>query len=300
MVSHAANLPNAVALVQQLAWDDIKLFLVLAQSGSTRQAAERVGVNASTISRKLAALEHVLGARLVERHPEGLRLTQAGNDVVAVALQMNESVRNMTRRVAGADRKLTGTVRVSVPEIVASSVGEVLHDVLNEHRGLQIEFRVDDSIVDLSRHEVDIAVRVSDTPHPELVGRKLGRANVGVYATEGYWIRYPHDISDERHRWVEWPSYVHRKSAYEWVNREVPLRRAAVFASSSQAVLAATSAGVGIAILPHVYARRCPSLVSRWALPDGCGTDVWALTHREVSRNARVRTVLAALARLNL
>lgn len=300
MVSHAANLPNTVALVQQLAWDDIKLFLALAQAGSTRQAAELVGVNASTISRKLAALEEALSARLVERLPDGLRLTQAGSDVVAVALEMNESVRSMTRRVAGADRKLVGTVRISVPEIVAATVGDTLDDVLSEHPGLQVEFRVDDSVIDLSRHEVDIAVRVSDTPHPELVGRKLGRANVGIYATELYWRRYPYDINDERHRWVEWPSYVHRKSAYEWVNREAPVRRVAVFAASSQAVLAATSGGVGVAVLPHVYARRISTLVSRYALPDACGTDVWALTHREISRNARVRAVLKVLSGLKL
>lgn len=299
MVSHAASLPNAVAAVQQLAWDDIKLFLALAQSGSTRLAAECVGVNASTISRKLAALEQALGARLVERHPDGLRLTQAGNDVVEVARQMNDSIRNMTRRVAGADRKLVGVVRVSVPEIVSMSAAEVLHEVLEQHRGLQLELRVDDNIVDLSRHEVDIAVRVSDTPHPELVGRKLGRANVGVYATESYWARFPHDVKDERHRWVEWPAYVHRKAAYQWLAREVPVRRSCVFAASSQAVLAATSAGVGLAMLPHVYARRYSPLVSRFALPESCGTDVWALTHREVSRNARVRAVLLGLSRLN-
>lgn len=300
MGSHAANLPTAVALVQQLSWDDIKLFLALAQSSSTRQAAERAGVNASTISRKLALLERRLGARLVERHPDGLRLTQAGNDVAEVAAQMNEFVRTMARRVAGADRKLVGSVSVSVPEIAAASASEVLCSVLGEHIGLQIDFRVDDGIVDLSKDDVDIVVRVSDTPAEELVGRKVGRANVGVYATERYWALHPYELGDERHRWVEWPAYIHRKGAYVWLHREVPVRRVALFAASSQAVLAAASAGVGLALLPHVYARRHPSLVSRWALPDECGTDVWVLTHREVSRNARVRTVMTALSQLSL
>jgi DNA-binding transcriptional LysR family regulator len=300
MASHGTNLPSAVALVQQLSWDDIRMFLALAQLGSTRLAAMQVGVNASTISRKLSALEEALGARLVERHPDGLRLTPAGSDVVDAALQMNEFVRTMARRVAGADRSLVGCVRVSVPEIVSASVGEVLQVVLEQHRGLQIELRVDDSIVDLSRHEVDVAIRVSDTPPQQLVGRKLGRAAVGIYATERYWSRYPYDTADERHRWVEWPSYIQRKAAYVWLNREVPLRRVALFAGSPQAVLAATSAGIGLAILPHVYARRYSSLVSRRALPEGCGTDVWALTHREVRRNARVRAVLGALSALQL
>lgn len=300
MGSHAANLPTAVALVQQLSWDDIKLFLALAQSGSTRQAAEQVGVNASTISRKLASLEQRLGARLVERHPDGLRLTQAGNDVVEVAVKMNDFVRTLARRVAGADRKLVGSVSVSVPEIAAASVSEVLAAVLSEHQGLQIEFRVDDGIVDLSRHEVDVVVRVSDTPASDLVGRRVGRANVGVYATERYWAQHPYELGDERHRWVEWPAYIHRKAAYAWLQREVPVRRVSVFAASSQAVLAAASAGVGLAMLPHVYARRHPSLASRFALPDECGTDVWVLAHREVSRNARVRAVMTALSRLPL
>lgn len=133
MTSHAANQPRAVALVQQLAWDDLRIFLALAQSHSTRQAALRIGVNASTISRKLAALEETLGARLVERHPDGLKLTKAGADVVDAALQMNEQVRSLAQRVAGADRRLVGIVRVCAPEILAPSVARALVPMLAEH-----------------------------------------------------------------------------------------------------------------------------------------------------------------------
>lgn len=300
MASHVANQPRAVALAQQLAWDDLRIFLALAQSQSTRQAADRLGVNASTISRKLAALETTLGARLVERHPDGLRLTKAGADVVDAALQMNEYVSGLARRVAGADRSLSGTVRLSVPEILAQSVAEVLAGVLAEHRELQVEFRVDDQLTDLSRHETDLAVRVSDTPPADLVGKKLGRANTGIYASERYWATHAFDLKDERHQWIEWPSYVKRKAAYTWLEREVPARRVAAHASSSQAVLASVAGGLGLTVMTHVHARRHPSLVSRWALPDACGTDVWALTHRETSRNARVRAVLSALGDLQL
>lgn len=300
MASHVANQPRAVALAQQLAWDDLRIFLALAQAPSARQAAERLGVNVSTISRKLAALEQALGARLVERHPEGMKLTKAGADVVDAALQMNEYVRGLARRVAGADRSLVGTVRVAVPEILAHSVAEVLAGVLSEHRQLQVELSVDDQLIDLSRHETDIAVRVSDTPPTDLFGKKLGRANVGVYASERYWSSHAFDLTDERHQWVEWPAYVKRKAAYAWLEREVPARRVAAYASSSQAVLASVAGGIGLSILTHVHARRHPGLVSRWALPDACGTDVWALTHRETRRNARIRAVLTALADLKL
>lgn len=300
MASHVANQPRAVALAQQLAWDDLRIFLALAQAPSARQAAERLGVNVSTISRKLAALEQALGARLVERHPEGMKLTKAGADVVDAALQMNEYVRGLARRVAGADRSLVGTVRVAVPEILAHSVAEVLAGVLSEHRQLQVELSVDDQLIDLSRHETDIAVRVSDMPPADLFGKKLGRANVGVYASERYWASHAFELTDERHQWVEWPAYVKRKAAYAWLEREVPARRVAAYASSSQAVLASVAGGIGLSILTHVHARRHPGLVSRWALPDACGTDVWALTHRETRRNARIRAVLTALADLKL
>lgn len=300
MTSHAANQPRAVALVQQLAWDDLRIFLALAQSHSTRQAALRIGVNASTISRKLAALEETLGARLVERHPDGLKLTKAGADVVDAALQMNEQVRSLAQRVAGADRRLVGIVRVCAPEILAPSIARALVPMLAEHGELQVDLRVDDQLVDLSRHETDLAVRVSDTPPPDCIGRKLGRANVGIYASEDYWAKHPFALTDERHRWIEWPSYVKRKAAYAWLEREVPAHRVVVHASSSQAVAASVAGGLGLALLTHVHARQYTTLVSRWALPDACGTDVWALTHRETSRNARVRAVLAALRNLSV
>ncbi len=300
MASHAANQPTAVALAQQLSWDDLRVFLALAQTGSTRQAAERLGVNASTVSRKVAQLEDALGTRLVERHPDGVRLTNVGRDVVEVAVQMGEFVRQMAGRVVGADRNLAGTVRVSVPEVLAASVGEVLRSVLDEHRGLQIEFRVDDKLADLGRHEVDVVVRVSDTPAGDLVGRKVGKANVGIYGSERYWATHPYELNDERHQWVEWPAYAQRKGAYQWLHQQVPVRRAAVYATSSSGVMAAVVAGLGLAPVIHVHARQYPGVTSRWALPEACGTDVWALTHREVSRNARVRVVLSALSLLRL
>jgi DNA-binding transcriptional LysR family regulator len=300
MASHAANQPTAVALAQQLSWDDLRVFLALAQTGSTRQAAERLGVNASTVSRKVAQLEDALGTRLVERHPDGVRLTNVGRDVVEVAVQMGEFVRQMAGRVVGADRNLAGTVRVSVPEVLAASVGEVLRSVLDEHRGLQIEFRVDDKLADLGRHEVDVVVRVSDTPAGDLVGRKVGKANVGIYGSERYWATHPYELNDERHQWVEWPAYAQRKGAYQWLQEQAPVRRAAVYATSSSGVMAAVVAGLGLAPVIHVHARQYPGVMSRWALPEACGTDVWALTHREVSRNARVRVVLSALSLLRL
>jgi DNA-binding transcriptional LysR family regulator len=300
MASHAANQSSAVALAQQLAWDDLRIFLNLAQSGSTRQAAQRLGVNASTVSRKIAQLEKTLGARLLERHPDGFRLTAVGRDVVDSALQMNEFVRHMALRVGGSDSQLAGTVRLSCPEVLAASVAAVVKPVLDEHRALQIEFRVDDRFADLSRHEVDVAVRVSDSPPEDLVGRKLGRAGVGIYGSEKYWASHPYELDDERHRWIEWPAYVQRKGAYQWLEQRVAVRRVAVHASSSSGVMAAVAAGLGLAPLTHVHARQFPSVMSRWSLPEACGTQVWALTHREVQRNARVRVVLSALAHVEL
>lgn len=298
MTSHAANQPGAVALAQQLAWDDLRVFLYLAQSGSTRHAAQRLGVNASTVSRKIAQLEKTLGARLLERHPDGFRLTSIGRDVVESALQMNEFVRHMALRVGGADSQLVGTVRVGCPEVLAASVATALKAVLEEHRGLQLEFRVDDRLTDLSRHEVDVAVRVSDSPPEDLIGRKLGRASVGVYGSERYLTSHPYELDDERHQWIEWPAYVQRKGAYQWLEQHVPVRRVAVHASSSAGVMAAVAAGLGLAPLTHVHARQFPAVMSRWPLPETCGTQVWALTHREVHRSARVKVVLSALSHL--
>jgi DNA-binding transcriptional LysR family regulator len=298
MKTHAARLPTAVASLQQLAWDDLRIFLALAESNGTRVAAKSLGINASTVSRRVSALERSIGTRLFLRNPEGLRLSTEGQEILGAVKQMELALRGVASRVANADQKLAGKVRVSVAEIVAGVVCETLRQVCWKHPKLQLELQIGDGMVDVERHETDLVVRVSNSPPEQLLGRKLGRAQVAIYGSRSYLQAFPYPLESPKHRWVEWPSYVHKKDAYAWFEREYPNRQKCVTAASTTSVFTAVAEGLGLAILPCVQARTASALVELQKLPENCGTDVWVLWHPDAKENARVRVIAEALREL--
>ena len=99
-------------------WNDLRHFLAVARHGSTLAAAKALGVNQSTVHRRMCELERRLGRRLVERHPTGYRLTEVGEDLRPLAERMETAAQDFERRAASSDADLIGTVRVTCPETV--------------------------------------------------------------------------------------------------------------------------------------------------------------------------------------
>ncbi len=279
-----------------IGWDDLKVFHAVAASGSMRAAGSELTLNASTISRRLGALERALGAKLFERHPEGLRLTAAGVETLELAKRLNSGVDELQRRVRGRDQRLEGDLRVSVAEILGAWSCTVLAALSREHPGLNINLDISDALLDVDRHQTDLVVRVADAAPSQLVGRRVGKSGVGLYASTGYLERHGTELGNPSQRWVSWPRAVEHKPAFRWLQTQYPQRLAVLRGNCATTVLRAVRSGVGIAPLPHCQAAEEPSLVCLRQLPDQCSTPVWLLTHRDLQRTAKVRAAFEAFA----
>src|SRR3982751_2201090 len=99
-------------------WDGLRIFLALARSRTLSGAARKLGIDETTVARRLARLEKEVGAQLAERGAGGIVLTAAGQGVRAAAEEMERAALAAERRAAGADRTLSGRVRVTAPEIL--------------------------------------------------------------------------------------------------------------------------------------------------------------------------------------
>src|SRR5919201_798682 len=108
---HTARMPD---------WDGLRIFLALSRGRTLAAAARKLGVDETTVARRLARLEKEIGASLVERAHGGLALTAAGEAVRAAAEEMESAALTAERRVLGADRQLSGRVRVTAPEILGT------------------------------------------------------------------------------------------------------------------------------------------------------------------------------------
>src|SRR5271163_3976055 len=152
---------RAVLDCTMIDWDDVRYFLAVARGGSVRAAAERLGVNHSTVLRRIAQLEERLGAQMFEKLPSGYRLTDAGDEVLEFAEQMEASSNQLETRVFGRDQGIRGLLRVTLaPSLATHLFMPDFADFARLHPEVEMEILSYDEPVNLTNREADVAIRV--------------------------------------------------------------------------------------------------------------------------------------------
>ncbi len=142
-------------------WDDVRYFLAVARGGSVRAAAERLGVNHSTVLRRIAQLEERLGAHMFEKLPSGYRLTAAGEEVLELANQMEASSHQLETRVFGRDQSVRGLLRVTLaPPLATHLLMPDFADFARLHPDIEMEILSSGELANLTNREADVAIRV--------------------------------------------------------------------------------------------------------------------------------------------
>ena len=182
------------------AWDDLRHFLAFARAGSMQAAAIALGVNQSTVQRRIAELEECVGHRLVERHLGSYRMTELGEQLLPAAEGVEAAVAAFERHLAASDKGLTGIVRLTCGSGLANVLQRTpLIDAFHARfPGLRVELVTSDRFLDLSKGEADIAIRLGEPSDEALVGRKIADASWAVYAGRTYVERHgrPRDVED--------------------------------------------------------------------------------------------------------
>ncbi|RWO31037.1 MAG: LysR family transcriptional regulator [Mesorhizobium sp.] len=237
-----------------LDWNDLRYLLSVVRQGSTLAAARTLGVNQSTVHRRVAELERQMGLRLVHRHPTGYRLTELGEQLLPALADVEESIAKLQRTVLGLKHGLTGTVRLTCPEpvlsrIVASGFVDRFHD---RHSGLRIDFIISDRYVDLANGDADVAFRSGEASDERLVGRKIAESTWAVYASRDYVKRRGHPRSIEdllQHDLIGFDGVMENHRATQWLASTLPGARVAARNNSVLGVVAAVKSGLGVAPL---------------------------------------------------
>lgn len=246
----------------RLSADDMRLFAVIAREKGIRSAAEVMGQPRSTVSRRLAELERVVGTRLVSRSTRQFALTELGETFLQKCIQLEELLHSTEDVTARAAREPTGTLSVAASPIIGE---EFLPEVIDAYltRFPRVRLRVDLSVdfVDLRRRDVDVAIRTGPLAETsDLFATRLGTSLKGVYASRGYLDRkgkpiLPGDL--ERHDCIV-VGGESRQSAWAFRERgaEAHVRvDGRLRVSSYRLARDAAAAGVGIARIPNVFAR---------------------------------------------
>ncbi len=285
-------------------WNDARLVLAVARAGGLAAAAKALHVDHSTVFRRLAALEARLGLALFERGPGGLyQPTAAGARAASAAERMEDEALGLARDLAGQDRRLSGRLRVTCSETLAYRLlTPYVARFRAEHPGVVVELAVDSRVLNLSRREADVALRVARPREGDLWGRKLADVAWTAYGAAGYLagappLASPADLG--RHPLIGWEEGAAAGiNAAEWLAGIAPAEAVVYRTNSLVNQLVAARAGVGLAVLPCYLGDPEPGLAR--ALPGGpvpaLARELWIVTHQDLRRTARVRAFFDTIA----
>jgi DNA-binding transcriptional LysR family regulator len=277
-------------------WNDLRCFLAIARNGSIGTAAKALGVNQSTVQRRLRALEAGLNCALAERQPEGYRLTAHGQQLLSYAERVEGAVSALQRQSTTLDNKATGHVKLTSlvtigQRIIKSGLLDQFH---SHHPDITVELIMEQRALDLSKGEADIAIRGGNPGNSALVGKKIAEVPWGVYASRAFIERHgrpstPADI--ESFSVIELTGEVEDLPAARWMKSRSPRARIAASCSNILSVHSAIKSGAGIAPLPAVYAAEDKELVCVLGPIPELNYPMFLLVHRDLRKLPRVSAV---------
>src|SRR5262245_61359949 len=261
-------------------WDDLKVFLAVAQAGSLRRAARVLRLGQPTVVRRLRQLEQALGARLFERTRDGHRLTRGGQDLLPMAQGMAEAATTIDRRRAALADEPAGVVRVAAGEWASWFLAPRLPDLARRHGDLTVELVETHNEVDLDRREADLFVRHGLPARGHLMRVGLGTMAAAIYGAQDLVEAEPAARSDARWRACRWVAYDAPHEYFgtmAWLAERIGDRRPRIRASRFALQLQAIRAGAGLGILPCFVGDADPALVRLTAPVTELATDQWLI-----------------------
>ncbi len=280
---YLAKLQGCDAVGAGLSWDDFRLVKAIADRGGLTSAARHLGINHSTAFRRLGALETALAARLFERSRLGYVPTPAGRAMAATASRMEMDIADFDRDLASRAQTPSGELRVTAPTgFVIDLLMPLLARFLDLYPQIQLDIVVSEDPLNLSRRDADVAIRASDAPPANLIGRRLSGIAWAIYARG--------DADREKRRWISPSLRVGRDSRFFRRIRELAGDDAIVMQIDAVIGLReAIEAGVGIGPLPCYVGDACATL-RRLSEPEpDLASDLWILTHPDLRHAVRVR-----------
>jgi DNA-binding transcriptional LysR family regulator len=288
-------------------WDDLRFFLAVAGAGSLSGAGQQLGVNTTTVLRRVASLEDDLGARLFERERTGYRLTAAGEKLVEALEPVDRRLSALPRDFAATGEGNEGTVCLAASDILASHViAPELIGFREAHPGLELELVTDPRVggsgsaprIGNPLKDVDVALRVARPTQGDMLMRKVGEMAYGLYASPGYLAAHglPEQMSDlASHDIVGFPRAEVPLGPVWWMSRAEKSSRVAFRSSSVTARAEAAKLGFGLAALPCILGDQEEGLARVFG-PDLLGAlELWLMTRNDLAQLAHVRAVMEFL-----
>lgn len=286
------------ATAQRLSWDDVALFLALCRSRTVGAAGKLLGVDASTVSRRLAALEEVLGATLFERGRSGVTPSPFALDLMPVAEEIEAAVGRFSSTAETLEREVSGLVRITCPPDLAEVVlVPMLPALLARHPALRIDLEPGEALADLTRREADIALRTVRPERGDLIVTRVLSLRWSLAASPKLARALKSLRSWNDAPWIGWGERLGHIPPARWLAQNLKDSEPVVRSDSLRVQIAVVAAGIGVALLPEPSFRHFGFVPVKLAtelraVSAGWPSDeLFAVTHRALREVPRVRAV---------
>jgi DNA-binding transcriptional LysR family regulator len=277
-------------LATPMDWNDLRYVLAVADAGSLAGAARRLGVNHTTVLRRIGVFEQRLGLRLFERLPTGYVLTAGGEQLISAARSIDATVTVLERRLAGQDLRLAGSIRVTTTDTLMGSIlPEILAEFRDTHPGIVVEIAVSNMMFNLTKREADVAIRPANNPPETLIGRRVAKVAFAIYGSPDYLATRGAVARLADHLWVAPDESLGGTSVAQWMSAKLPRAEISFVADSLLALRQGAQASLGLAALPCYLGDTSPNLVCVHQPIPELQTALWILTHSDLRHTARVR-----------
>ena len=271
-------------------WNNLQVLVVLSREGSLAGAARAIGVNHATISRRLAALEQEVGFGLVRRLARSTPLTEKGQEIAALAAEMEKRAQQIERLKNLPDSQISGTVRLTAPPaFISETLMPQLAAIGDAHPALRLEFVAETHVVSLEQGGADIAVRFAQPKAQQNIVRKLGEVPYALYGTAQHiaqpkaaWRFIGLDRGFAQTPLQKWLAQYSEGCPFDVVSNDLHVQRAAA------------EAGLGLVLLPVALAHQSPNLV-QVDTPTPPPLPAWLVIHPDVKNAPAIRVAADAI-----
>ena len=280
-------------------WNDIRYFLAVARSGRLTRAGSMLGVDHATVSRRIASLEAEIGAKLFDRSPKGYSLTGAGSDLVPVAKMMESNAIKFEATIGTSGEKLSGPVRIGVPEGVAAYiVSRAASDLCKKYPLLEIQLIALPRKFSLSNREADFVISVSRPKTGRLKVQKICDYSLHLYGLRSFVEeKGPFTSVADLHR-VMGIGYVPElifDKELDYIPLVDPNFRPRLSSTSVHVQLEAVLQGAGVGIVHDFMARRYDDLVQILPQEISFNRSFWGIVHEDYADLERIKVCSTAI-----
>lgn len=276
-------------------WDDLKVFIAVANSNNITDAGNSLKVSTSTISRKIAALEDTLDTSLFLKNTNGYFLTEAGKALLPLALETEERFRLIERQMSQPSGRMAGQVRIDCPELMGTHlIIPELAEFRDQYPEISFDFVNSALSSKLTQSHSDIIVRLRRPDNGNFTMRRIGQLTQALFCSEGYAAAYgtPTGSAELKHHpLIGWTEEMSHMPLAQWLSEVSGGQKPWMRVSNLNAQLKAVEANLGIAALP-VYVGRRLGLRQLLADMPSHSSDIWLLRNLATQGLGRVDLVV--------